>query len=48
MIAGRIIVPLISLISKAPDKDTVDRIFTCYERKVIVTAKDSIETETEG
>ena len=48
MIAGLIIVPLISLISKAPDKDTVDRIFSCYERKVIVTAKDSIETEAEG
>jgi len=45
MIAGLVIVPLVSLISKAPAKGDVDRIFSCYERKVTVTAKDSIETE---
>ena len=45
MIAGLIIVPLISLISKGPGKDKVDQIFSCYDRKVTVTAKDSIETE---
>ncbi|MBR2661818.1 MAG: sodium:solute symporter [Clostridia bacterium] len=45
MIAGLIIVPLVSLISRAPDKAAVDAIFSCYERKVTVTAKDSIETE---
>ena len=45
MIAGLILVPLISLISKAPEKAFVDNIFSCYERKVTVTAKDSIETE---
>ena len=48
MIAGLILVPLFSLISRAPDQDTVAHIFSCYERKVIVTAKDSIETDTEG
>ena len=45
MIAGLIIVPLVSLISKAPAREQVDGIFSCYERKVTVTAKDSIETE---
>ena len=45
MIAGLVLVPLVSLISKAPSKDSVDRIFSCYERKVTVLAKDSIETE---
>jgi len=45
MIAGLVIVPLVSLISKAPAKDRVEQIFSCYERKVTVTAKDSIETE---
>ena len=43
MIAGLVLVPLVSLISKAPAKDDVDRIFSCYDRKVLVSAKDSIE-----
>jgi len=45
MIAGLVIVPLISLISKAPEKNEIDRIFSCYDRVVTVRAKDSIETE---
>ena len=45
MIAGLVIVPLISLISRAPARDRIDEIFACYDRKVTVTAKDSIETE---
>ena len=45
MIAGLVLVPLVSLISKAPDKAEVEQIFSCYNRKVVVTAKDSIETE---
>ena len=36
---------VVSLLFKAPDKDDVDSIFSCYQRKVIVAAKDSIETE---
>jgi len=43
MIAGLVLVPLVSLVSKAPAKDDVDRIFACYDRKVLVSAKDSIE-----
>ena len=45
MIAGLILVPVISLITKAPAKASVDQIFSCYERRVTVMAKDSIETE---
>ena len=45
MIAGLILVPAVSLITKAPEKDRVEQIFACYQRKVTVTAKDSIETE---
>ena len=45
MIAGLVLVPLVSVLTKAPDKGTVDQIFSCYDRKVTVTAKDSIETE---
>ena len=45
MIAGLVLVPLISLITKAPDKALVSDIFASYQRKVVVTAKDSIGTE---
>ncbi len=43
MLAGLIIVPVVSLITKAPDKEAVDGIFSCYERKVVVTATDAID-----
>ena len=45
MIAGLVIVPVVSLVTKAPDKKKVDEIFSCYDRKVVVKAKDAIETE---
>ena len=45
MIMGLVLVPAVSLISKAPAKAEIDRIFSCYERKVTVTVKDSIETD---
>lgn len=45
MIAGLIIVPLVSLISKAPEKSLVEEIFSCYNKKVVVKATDSIGEE---
>lgn len=45
MLAGLIIVPVVSLMTKAPDKKHIEEVFSCYERKVMVRAKDSIETE---
>ena len=42
MIAGLIIVPVVSLFTKAPSTERVEEIFSCYERKVTVTVKDSI------
>ena len=45
MIAGLVIVPVVSLFTKAPDKAMLDDIFSCYERKVTVTVKDSIGEE---
>ncbi len=47
MIAGLVIVPLVSLITKAPAKDDVDRLFASYDRKVTVRARDSIEVAEE-
>ena len=45
MLAGLVIVPLFSLITKGQPKDEVDQIFACYDRTVTVKVKDSIETE---
>lgn len=42
MLAGLVIVPVVSLFTRAPDKAKLERIFSCYERKVVVTVKDSI------
>ena len=47
MLAGMIIVPLISLITPAPDRNKVEKIFACYDRTVVVRAKDSIGSEEE-
>ena len=42
MLAGLAIVPLVSLATKAPDQNRLDGIFSCYDRKVTVTVRDSI------
>jgi SSS family solute:Na+ symporter len=47
MLAGLVIVPVISLISKKPDKAYVDGIFSCYDRKQVVTARESLGEEAE-
>lgn len=39
MLAGFIIVPLVSLFTKKPDKQLVDNAFACYDTKVTVSAK---------
>ena len=42
MIAGLIIVPIVSLFTKAPSKEHIDKVFSCYDRKVTVSVTDSI------
>ena len=42
MIAGLILVPIVSLFTPKPDRELVDNVFSCYDRKVLVTVKDSI------
>ena len=42
MIAGLILVPIVSVFTKAPDKQLVENVFACYDRKVLVSVKDSI------
>ena len=42
MLAGLVIVPVVSLITKKPDKQLVDDMFSCYESKVTVSAKKAL------
>jgi SSS family solute:Na+ symporter len=39
MLAGLLIVPLVSAVTRAPDKAKVDRAFSCYEETASVKAK---------
>ncbi len=43
MIAGLVLVPLVSLITPKPAKDLVEDSFACYYKKVEVTQKTSLE-----
>ncbi len=47
MIAGLIIVPVVSLISPKPDKQTVEDSFACYNKKVLVSQKTALDEETD-
>ena len=42
MIAGLVIVPVVSLFTKAPDKVLVDDAFSCYDKKVLVAQRDAL------
>lgn len=47
MLAGLVIVPVVSLFTKKPDNELVESTFACYNRKQIVTAKESLGEEAE-
>ena len=42
MLAGLVIVPLVSLLTPAPKREDVDEMFACYDREVTVSAKNSL------
>ncbi len=42
MVAGLVIVPLVSLVTPKLKKDAVDEMFACYESKVTVSAKKAL------
>ncbi len=42
MLAGFLIVPLVSLFTKAPPAEATEEIFSCYEQKVLVSASESL------
>ena len=42
MFAGLVIVPLVSLISRPPRKEHEEKVFSCYDKKVVVSVTDAI------
>ena len=42
MLAGLVIVPVVSLFTRAPSQERLTEIFSCYEKKVTVLVTDSI------
>ncbi len=47
MLAGLVIVPLVSLITPKPNKLDVDRIFSCYDKKVEVRVTEALSDDDE-
>ena len=45
MLAGLILVPVISLITKAPDKAKVEAAFSCYDKMVTVPQREALADE---
>ncbi len=43
MVGGLIIVPIVSLITKKPDKEMVDEAFSCYDATVVVAQKKVLD-----
>lgn len=45
MMMGLVIIPIVSAFTKKQDKETIDAFFSCYEHKVLVSAKDALGEE---
>ena len=43
MLAGLVVVPVVSAITRKPDRKAMDDLFTCYDEKVTVTRAHSLE-----
>lgn len=48
MVAGLVITPLVSLLTTAPEKSHIDRVFTCYDRNVTATARQVLTSDAAG
>jgi SSS family solute:Na+ symporter len=42
MLAGLVIVPAVSFVTKAPKQEHIDHVFSCYDKKVVVSVTDAI------
>ena len=47
MLAGLIIVPIVSLFTKKPDADLVEDAFASYNKKVLVYQREALSDEVE-
>jgi SSS family solute:Na+ symporter len=45
MIAGLVIVPVVSLFTAKPDRELVEDAFSCYEEKVLVPRSRALEDQ---
>ena len=45
MLAGLIIVPIVSALTTSPDKKLVDDAFKCYDEKIMVPLSTSLNSE---
>jgi SSS family solute:Na+ symporter len=42
MAAGMVLVPIVSLLTKAPEQAHIEQVFSCYDKKVVVSASEAI------
>ena len=47
MLGGMVIVPLVSAFTRKPDKEAVEHVFSCYEKKVLAPITDVLSSEEE-
>lgn len=45
MVAGLIVVPIVSLLTPKMKKEKIDEMFVCYEEEVVITKKHSLEAK---
>ena len=45
MLGGMVIVPIVSALTRRPNKDQIDAIFSCYDKKVMAPIKDVLSAE---
>ena len=45
MLAGLVIVPVVSLVTPKPDRKLVEDAFSCYNEKVLVSMRNSINED---
>ncbi len=45
MVAGMILVPIVSLLTPAPEKEHIEKIFACYDETVVIRKKHSLEEQ---
>ena len=48
MLAGLVIVPVVSVFTPKPDKEVVDSSFACYDAKVLVPRRRALEEDAQG